>query len=46
LRTIMNVAVRWQYLEVNPFSKMQHLSIHEPKPGRDMFIGRQPRRHD
>jgi hypothetical protein len=46
LRTIMNVAVRWQYLEVNPFSKMQHLSIHEPKPGRDMFIGRQPWRHD
>jgi hypothetical protein len=27
LRTIMNVAVRWQCLEVNPLSKMQHLSI-------------------
>jgi hypothetical protein len=46
LRTIMNIAVRWQYLEVNPFSKMQQLSNPEPKPVRDMFIGRQLWRHD
>lgn len=32
LRTMMNVAIRWRYLAVNPFARLQQMRIPERKP--------------